>query len=38
MEVVLLPSTRADLVRMRTCHGRIFVDGARRAALQYRKA
>ena len=38
MEVVFLPSTRADLVWMRTYYGRIFVDGARRAASQYRRA
>ena len=37
MELVFLPSTRADLAWMRSYYGRIFVDGARRAAAQYRK-
>ena len=38
MKLVFLPSTRADLVWMRTYYEKIFVDGARRAAAQYRKS
>lgn len=38
MKLVFLPSTRADLAWMRSYYGRIFVDGARRAAAQYRRA
>ena len=37
MEVAFLPSMRAGLVWMHTYYGRIFVDGARRAASQYRR-
>ena len=36
MKLVFLPSTRSDLLWMRTYYSRIFPEGARRAADQYR--
>ena len=38
MKLVFLPSTRSDLVWMRTYYTHIFPDGARRAAEQYARA
>ena len=35
MKLVFLPSTRSDLLWMRTYYSRIFPDGARRAVDQY---
>ena len=37
MKLVFLPSTRSDLLRMRTYYAHIFQDGAKRAADQYRR-
>ena len=37
MKLVFLPSTRSDLLWMRTCYAHIFQDGAKRAANQYRR-
>ena len=37
MKLVFLPSTRSDLLWMRTYYSRIFPEGARRAADQYRR-
>ena len=36
MNLVFLPSTRSDLLWMRTCYTRVFPAGAKRAAEQYR--
>ena len=38
MKLVFLPSTRSDLLWMRTYCSRIFPDGARLAAEQYLRA
>ena len=38
MKLVFLPSTRSDLAWMRAYYTRVFPDGARRAAEQYRRA
>ena len=38
MKLVFLPSTRADLAWMRAYYTRVFPDGSRRAAEQYRRA
>ena len=38
MKLVFLPSTRSDLAWMRAYYTRVFPDGARRAAGQYRRA
>ena len=38
MQLVFLPSTRSDLVWMRTYYTRIFANGAKRAAEQYFRA
>ena len=35
MQLVFLPSTRSDLLWMRTYYAHIFPDGAKRAAAQY---
>ena len=37
MELVFLPSTRTDLLWMRSYCAHIFQDGAKRAANQYRR-
>lgn len=37
MKLVFLPSTRSDLLWMRTYYAHIFPDGAKRAAKQYGK-
>lgn len=37
MKLVFLPSTRLDLLWMRTYYAHIFPDGAKRAAKQYGK-
>ena len=37
MQLVFLPSTRSDLLWMRTYYDYIFPDGAKRAAEQYRR-
>ena len=37
MKLVFLPSTRSDLLWMRTYYAHIFPDGAKRAADQYRR-
>lgn len=37
MKLVFLPSTRSDLLWMRVYYSRIFPEGARRAADQYRR-
>ena len=37
MKLVFLPSTRSDLLWMRTYYSRVFPEGARRAADQYRR-
>ena len=37
MKLVFLPSTRSDLLWMRTYYVHIFPDGAKRAADQYRR-
>ena len=37
MKLVFLPSTRSDLLWMRTYYAHIFQDGAKRAADQYRR-
>ena len=38
MKLVFLPSTRSDLAWMRAYYTRVFPDGAKRAAGQYRRA
>ena len=38
MKLVFLPSTRTDLLWMRTCYARAFPGGAKRAAEQYLRA
>ena len=38
MKLVFLPSTRSDLLWMRTYYTHVFPDGARRAAEQYVRA
>jgi len=38
MKLVFLPSTRSDLAWMRAYYTKIFPDGAKRAARQYRRA
>ena len=37
MKLVFLPSTRSDLLWMRTYYAHIFPNGAKRAADQYRR-
>lgn len=37
MKLVFLPSTRSDLLWMRTYYAHVFPDGAKRAARQYGK-
>ena len=37
MKLVFLPSTRSDLLWMRTYYSRVSPEGARRAADQYRR-
>ena len=37
MKLVFLPSTRSDLLWMRTYYAHIFQDGAKRAVDQYRR-
>ena len=38
MKLVFLPSTRTDLLWMRTYHARVFPSGAKRAVEQYTRA